>query len=150
MHVELRETTDEDLPILFAHQADPLSSELATFPSRDWDAFVAHQTKVQADPQVVTRTIIADGEVVGGIASFPFEDVREVGYWIDRAHWGKGIATAALRAMLALDRTRPLSAWVAAHNSGSRRVLEKCGFALVKNLQVDGVDGFILRLDASS
>ena len=35
---------------------------------------------------------------------------REVSYWIDRAHWGKGIATEALKQFLALVTIRPLYA----------------------------------------
>ena len=49
-------------------------------------------------------------------------------YWIGRAHWGKGIASRALREFLELDTTRPLDAAAAADNIGSLRVLEKCGF----------------------
>ncbi|MBP8242640.1 MAG: GNAT family N-acetyltransferase, partial [Thermoflexales bacterium] len=53
---------------------------------------------------------------------------REVGYWLGREFWGKGIATRALEAFLAIDTTRPLHAFVVHHNLGSIRVLEKCGF----------------------
>jgi RimJ/RimL family protein N-acetyltransferase len=41
---------------------------------------------------------------------------------------GKGIATSALRSFLGVDVERPLFAWVARHNAGSIRVLEKVGF----------------------
>ena len=54
-----------------------------------------------------------------------------VGYWIGKEHWGRGIASAALRLYLDVDRHRPLLATVAEHNAGSRRVLEKAGFELV-------------------
>ena len=147
MEVQLRETVAGDLPILFAHQADPVASTMAAFPSRDWDAFVAHQAKIQADPEVVTRAVVAGGEVVGAIGSFTIDDAREVGYWIGRDHWGRGIATAALRALLVLEPVRPLWAHVAAHNVGSRRVLEHCGFAVVREQRVDGVDEFLTRLE---
>ena len=150
MNVELRETVEADLPILFAHQADPDASAMAAFPSRDWDAFVAHQEKIQADPEVVTRTIVSGDEVVGAIGSFTIDGAREVGYWIDRAYWGEGIATSALEALLALEPVRPLSAHVAVHNIGSRRVLEKCGFAIVREQHVDGVDEYLMRLEAPS
>ena len=55
---------------------------------------------------------------------------REVTYSVDRAYWGRGVATAALAALLALERTRPLHAHAAADNAGSIRVLQKCGFAI--------------------
>ena len=148
--VELRETVDADLPSLFEHQADPVASAMAAFPSRTWDAFVEHEAKIRA-PDTITRTIVADGEVVGSIASWQADGERDVGYWIGRAHWGKGIASAALRAFLHVDRTRPLSAHVAEHNVGSRRVLEKCGFVIDHEERAD--DGvleqiFVLHLPA--
>jgi RimJ/RimL family protein N-acetyltransferase len=49
---------------------------------------------------------------------------------IDRAFWGRGIATAALSAFLSLEQTRPLHAGVAKHNIASIRVLQKCGFKI--------------------
>jgi RimJ/RimL family protein N-acetyltransferase len=64
-----------------------------------------------------------------GLGATPGE--REVTYWIGRSHWGKGIATSALRAFLAVDLSRPLHARVAYDNVASRRVLEKCGFRFI-------------------
>ena len=43
-----------------------------------------------------------DGAVVGNIGSFYAHGGREVGYWIGREHWGKGYATEAGRAVLAV------------------------------------------------
>ena len=122
MQLELRETIDDDLPILFRNQADPGASAMAAFPSRDWDAFVQHQAKIGADPTTLSRTAVVDGDVAGWIGSWQADDVRAVGYWIGRAFWGRGIATEALRAFLALEKVRPLHAYVAVHNIGSRRV----------------------------
>ncbi|MGV3486970.1 MAG: GNAT family N-acetyltransferase, partial [Tuberibacillus sp.] len=45
-------------------------------------------------------------------------------------HWGKGIATDALKQFLSLVTIRPLYARAATDNIGSCRVLEKCGFQL--------------------
>jgi RimJ/RimL family protein N-acetyltransferase len=53
-----------------------------------------------------------------------------VSYWIGREFWGRGVATAALAALVAEVKERPLHALVAEHNVGSIRVLEKCGFVL--------------------
>jgi RimJ/RimL family protein N-acetyltransferase len=148
--VSLRETTDEDLPILFRHQADPVASQMAAFPSRDEEAFFAHWARLRANETNTTRTVVADGVVVGGIGSFFVEGERDIGYWIDRAEWGKGIASAALAAYLDVDRTRPISARVAAHNAGSRRVLEKCGFRLVDRVPASDtgdVEELVFRLD---
>jgi|SRR6187200_3751014 len=146
MRVELRDTVEDDLPILFRHQADPEASAMAAFSSRDWEAFVAHQAKIAAGPDMLQQTILVDGEVAGDIGSWQTEDDRNVGYWIGRSFWGRGVATAALRAFLQLETTRPLTAYVAAHNLGSRRVLEKCGFEVVREQHVDGVDEIVTLL----
>jgi RimJ/RimL family protein N-acetyltransferase len=127
----LREVEDADLPMLYAHQADPVGAEMAAFPSRDAEAFLLHWAKIRVDPANTTRTIVVDGEVVGNVASFIIEGNREVGYWIGREHWGRGYATAALTAFLAIDERRPLYAACAEHNVGSARVLEHCGFTYV-------------------
>ena len=146
MRVELREPVEGDFPILFRNQADPEASAMAAFPSRDWDAFVAHRAKIDANPDMLVRTILADGEVAGDIGSWPEEDDRDVGYWIGRTFWGRGVATAALQAFLEVETTRPLIAHVAVHNLGSRRVLEKCGFVVVREQHVDDVDELVTSL----
>ena len=154
MSVELREVEPDDLPLFFEHQLDPEASEMAVFPSREREAFMSHWAKVLADETNLTRTVLADGEVAGNVVSFDRLGEREVGYWIGRDHWGKGIATAALAAFLLQDRTRPLTARVATTNVGSIRVLEKCGFIVVDTDDEDpdplgdGVEETVLRLYA--
>jgi RimJ/RimL family protein N-acetyltransferase len=126
--VVLRAVESGDLPEFFEQQRDPESVRMAAFPSRTREAFDAHWAKILADPTLVKRTIVADGEVVGNVVAFGRDGVREVGYWIARKHWGKGIATRALRALLEEISERPLHARVALHNVGSQKVLERCGF----------------------
>jgi RimJ/RimL family protein N-acetyltransferase len=128
MDVRLREVRADDLPIHFEQQRDPESVALAGVPARDREAFDAHWAKLLADDTVVLRSIVADGEVVGSALSFVRDGRREVGYWIGREHWGRGIASRALPLLLAELPERPLHATVAAHNAASMRVLEKCGF----------------------
>jgi RimJ/RimL family protein N-acetyltransferase len=62
---------------------------------------------------------------------FERDGKREVGYWLGRAYWGRGIATAALAAVLREVSERPLYAYVVRSNVGSIRVLEKCGFTTI-------------------
>ena len=73
--------------------------------------------------------------------SWTHDDERDVGYWIGREHWGKGIATAALGALLAELQDRPLFAHVVEHNIGSIRVLEKCGFSNVGSVVLPNEEG---------
>ncbi|MBC7893287.1 MAG: GNAT family N-acetyltransferase [Sphingobacteriaceae bacterium] len=128
--VQLREVAETDLSILFEHQCDPEANRMADFPARDWEAFTTHWARVLRDESAAKKTILFDGQVAGHMGSFERFGSREVGYWLGREYWGKGITTQALTAFLVVDPTRPLLARVATHNVASRRVLEKCGFVL--------------------
>ena len=146
--VRLRPVEDDDLPIFLAHQDDPVAAAMAAFPTRAPDVFYEHWARIRADPTNVTRTIVADDEVVGDIVSWLDDGRRQVGYWIGRSHWGKGFATAALRLLLEEITDRPVTAHVALGNIGSRRVVEKCGFVRVgEEVADDGVHEAIFRLD---
>jgi len=77
-----------------------------------------------------------DGQAVGGIGLIPGTDVdrvsAEVGYWLGRAVWGRGLATRAVRSLTAwtfatFDVTR-LFATPFSFNPASARVLEKAGW----------------------
>ncbi len=106
---------------------------MAAFPSREHEAFMAHWQKILTTPACACRTILADGVVAGNIGAWTdaTTQARLIGYWIGREFWGNGIATAALREFMNDESTRPLTAFVAKHNLGSLRVLQKCGFAIV-------------------
>jgi RimJ/RimL family protein N-acetyltransferase len=147
--VSLRPVQVADLEAFFEHQRDPEAIAMAAFAARERPAFMAHWERILADPTVIARTIVADDEVAGNLGSFEREGLREVGYWIARSHWGRGVATAALAQFLDVETHRPLHARVATHNPGSRRVLEKCGFTVLREIpdpEGDGVDEVLLRL----
>ena len=148
----LRPVISSDLPIIFEQMSDPESSMMAAVPSRDREAFDAHWAKIMKDDKTILRTIEVDGQVAGHLVSFLLEEEREVGYWLGREFWGKGIATEALKQFLGVVKTRPLFGRVAKHNLGSKRVLEKCGFNVVEegkylNWKKEEVEEYILRLD---
>jgi RimJ/RimL family protein N-acetyltransferase len=151
LRVQLRDVRDDDLPTLFEHQMDPEANRMANFDARDRDAFMAHWAKILVDETVVARTVVYPDAVAGNVVSWTHDDERDVGYWIGRQHWGKGVATAALGAFLAELPERPLFAHVAAHNVGSIRVLEKCGFERTDvgptTTDGDGVEELLLKLD---
>lgn len=153
----LRAVSEDDLAVFFAQQLDPEANHMAAFTSRDpsdWDLFLAHWRSVLADPANTNRTIEADGQVAGHLALYPESETEyDLGYWLGREFWGRGIATAALGLFLAEIARRPLYARVAKDNVGSRRVLEKNGFRVVgeereyANARNAFVDEYVLRLD---
>jgi RimJ/RimL family protein N-acetyltransferase len=142
--VVLRDVIEADLPVFFEHQRDPEAIEMAGFPPRDRDAFMAHWEKVLRDDTAITKTVLADDLVAGNIGSWEQDGRRNVGYWIGKEFWGTGVATAALRRFLDVVTTRPLYAHVVKHNAASIRVLEKCGFTPAE----DAGDEVVLKLDA--
>jgi len=151
--IMLRDVTETDLPVLFEHQRDPDANRMAAFPPRDREAFWAHWTKILADETLVTKTILFDGRVAGNICCFERDGTTQIGYWIGKEFWGKGVATKALSELLCHAMTRPLHAFVAKHNVGSIRVLEKCGFTVCGQDRAaaptggEEVEEVIMRLD---
>ncbi len=126
--VTFRAVQDADLPILFEHQRDPETVKMSAFPARERVVFTAHWAKIRANPDVVLRTIVVDGQMAGSIVSWEQDGHREVGYGVGPEFWGRGIATRALAAFLQEVTERPLFGYTAEHNVASMRVLEKCGF----------------------
>ncbi len=126
--VRLRDTLESDLSIFYEQQLDPDAIQMAAFPPRNKEAFMAHWIKILADDSVLIKTILFEESVAGNIVCFEQLGEREVGYWLGKEFWGKGIASQALAQFLDLIETRPLYAHVAKHNNASKRVLEKCGF----------------------
>ena len=154
--LRLRSVEDRDLDLFFDHQADPQAVEMAAFPARDEDQFAAHWAKLRADDSLLVRTIEVDGMVAGNIGSWPEHGQQFLGYWIGREYWGRGVATQALALLVDDLSIRPLYAHVAAHNRGSIRVLDKCGFRRDRVQEAmaratdDGIEEFILVLNGPS
>jgi RimJ/RimL family protein N-acetyltransferase len=141
--IRLRDVEPSDIEIFYNQQLDPEATAMAAFPARDRQSHVAHWNKILKDDSCITRTIVAAGQVAGNIGSWIQDEQREIGYWIGKAHWGRGVATSALEQFLEIVDERPLYAWVVRHNSGSIRVLEKCGFLLDR----DESDHVVFKID---
>jgi RimJ/RimL family protein N-acetyltransferase len=133
--IELRDVQAADLDAFFAYQQDQGAVHMAAFTAKDPTdraAFDAHWQRIMADKNNTNKTILYNGEVAGHVASFIMFGDLEVTYWLDRAYWGKGLATQALSEFLAtVQQKRPIYGRAAKDNFGSIRVLEKCGFKYI-------------------
>lgn len=74
-----------------------------------------------------------DGELVGGVGYFRrTSGTAELGFWLGREYWGRGIATEAATAVIAHGfgpgRYAAFTSSHFADNLASGRVLEKLGF----------------------
>ena len=98
--------------------------------AKRWISFTQQQS-----PQTLFAVEVG-GEAVGGVGLYPKSDIErlsaEIGYWLGEALWGKGIATAAVRALSTygfeeLGLTRIFGVPLIS-STASMRVLEKAGY----------------------
>ena len=94
--------------------------------ARDW-------AKIPQDPDNprFMITLPDSGVLVGCIGLDRRDGTMEMGYWIARAHWGRGYASEAGRAVLDIARMLGHARLQASHfvdNPASGRVLRKIGF----------------------
>jgi RimJ/RimL family protein N-acetyltransferase len=128
--VRLRQVEPGDLPRMYEMHLDPDSNRMAATIPRTREAFDSHWEKLLGDPRRTVRAVLVGEAMVGYVCCFPVDDQEHVGYWIDRAFWGRGIASRALHLLLREVVGRPLYATVATSNGASLRVLRKCGFVV--------------------
>lgn len=151
----LTETAIEDLNAFFEFQLDPEANYLAAFTPKDPNdkqAYLEKYGRFLKDPDKTFRTVKINGVIAGSISKFVMEGDAEITYWFDRKFWGQGIAGAALREFLQIEKTRPIYGRVAFDNYGSQKVLEKCGFVKIgtdkgyANARQAEIEEFIYKL----
>jgi ribosomal-protein-alanine N-acetyltransferase len=139
--IVLREYADSDLErlVILANNENVARYLVYTFPhpytQSDAEWWIRTGSKQNG---AITRVIEYKGLFVGSVGINPQTGWRdhlgEIGYWVAEEHWGKGIASAALRQMTNYGFTsrqfRKLYAPVLSPNIASMRVLEKCGYML--------------------
>lgn len=130
-----------DAPAVFAYASDPAVARHVTWPPHrsvaESEAFV-RAVRGQADTHVWAIRIAspgADPAPAVGAVEFSLEapDRGSVHYVLARPCWGRGLATEAVRAVLAwafanLPHLAAVRTTVVEANAASRRVLVKCGF----------------------
>lgn len=133
----LRPGFPEDAPALAAAIGDEaIVRNLASVPwpylMRDAEAFLASPRDPALPSFLVFERTDGSPRLVGscGLGRRPSGAV-ELGYWIARPFWGRGLATEAGTALLDIARTLGFPSLEASHftdNPASGRVLEKLGF----------------------
>lgn len=133
----LRPWRETDAADLYRYASDPLVG-----PAAGWAAHTSVEDSrnvlrtILMKPDTWAVTLRGGGEPVGSVGLFPTtwpagKGQPEIGYWVARPFWGRGIAPEAVRALIALCFARGEREVFCAHadfNDKSRRVIEKCGF----------------------
>lgn len=112
-----------------------------------WLARIIPQYRKKQPEQYCIAIEVRD-EVVGVVSLEQIQGghMAELGYWLARKHWRKGIMTDAVAEMVEYGFTElglvRVYAYVFLHNAGSQAVLKKNGFKkegmLKKNVMKDG------------
>ena len=81
-------------------------------------------------------------EPIGVVSLRPLDDgALEIGYWLGKPCWGRGLMTEAVREIVdlafRLTEAPEIRANAMVGNPASRRVLEKCGFAATGQAMVE-------------
>jgi RimJ/RimL family protein N-acetyltransferase len=148
--LRLRPLREADADDLFPLAADPELVPHVTWTAHaDRSETLAYITARSADPNSLVWAIEHEGRAVGciGLHSIMWQlracrtDRGELGYWIGRPYWGKGLVTEAVEALVryAFDTIglHKITVHCFAENDGSRRVLEKTGFRFVGRAEDD-------------
>ncbi len=128
-----RVASDARIGAVMSHIPTPCPADLV----REWSAQVPEQISAGTDYRLII-IIKADGALVGATNLGHMVELGVSGreyklsYWIDPAHWGKGLATECAVGFRdwAFDTLQAgsLRAFCAMGNNASARVLEKTGF----------------------
>ena len=135
--IRLLEVGDaEELAALYLENRDFL---LPFEPEREDDFFTAarQRKRIEAIGDDLWRWAIIDGGRIAGMIAVAdvirgAVQLANVGYWVDRAHNGRGLATAAVADVIEFAfgeaGLHRLEAGTLVDNHASQRVLEKNGF----------------------
>ena len=137
----LRPWLDSDAEALFRYASDPDVGPRAGWPPhKDIEESKRVIRDIFTNDRTWAVTLRETGEAIGcmgyyihGESNIPIgEEDAEIGYWIAKPYWNRGIATEALRAMIdyCFNVKGFLTLWsdFFIDNPASGRVMEKCGF----------------------
>ena len=110
--------------------------------AKDWMK-ICLERKKKKDPESISFSIVIDGEVVGGVGfnKMAKNHKAEIGYWLGRKHWGKGIMPEVVKIVTDYGfkklKLKRICGFVYSFNLPSMRVLEKNGYKLEGILKKD-------------
>lgn len=120
-----------------------LSDRMPTpYTEKDAEAWLNHIEKAEG-AEGIFRAVVFEGTIVGNVSVERMSGIRcqdaEIGYFVAKEFWSRGIATEAVREICEIAfREMPIvriTGLVFGKNIGSQRVLEKNGFVLEGNLR---------------
>lgn len=136
--LRLRRPRLSDAEAIFRYGSDPEVAHYALWPLRkDMASLVESLRERQARWEQGTEfhwilTLPPADQAIGGVSCLVDQHSAEIGYLVDRRHWGRGYATEAAQAVVAWALRQPSirRVWATcdAENAASVRVLEKLGF----------------------
>ena len=149
----LRPLREGDVDDLWPSASDPgfpkMMSWAAHVDKEETLSFIRAVTEATANDLGVTWGIEHAGRVVGviGLDEIRWQmrawrvDRAEVGYWLATERWNQGFVTEAATAVMTFGfdtlGLHKLTIGCFAENTGSRRVIEKCGFRYIGRCEDD-------------
>ena len=139
--ITLRPWQENDAEALFKYASDP-----EVGPRAGWPVHKSLEESLDVIRNIFTNDhtwaieLNETGEAIGCIGYYPSgesnigigEDDAEIGYWVAKPYWNKGICTEALRLMIdycfKVKGFHTLWCDYFVDNPASGRVMEKCGF----------------------
>ena len=151
MPIVLREMTRDAADAILAGER-PIGVRVAEDYPTEFSAGVAQRVGAQGQvgPHFLHRS--EDDVVIGEIggALVDQEETTEIGYAVVESEWNRGYATAAVEALVTQTREASEVRRILAHTPLERpesgRVLEKAGFAMVREMDDTDEEGNIVRV----
>ena len=132
---------DEDAEALFKYASDPAVGSAAGWPPHESvEESLRVIREIFSNDHTWALVLKKTGEPIGCMGFYPYfesnihiaENEAEIGYWIGKPYWNKGLCTEALRAMVdwCFNTAGFQTLWsdFFVDNPASGRVMQKCGF----------------------
>ncbi|MEQ9500370.1 MAG: GNAT family N-acetyltransferase [Deltaproteobacteria bacterium] len=135
--VTLRPATEDDAKRLFDWTNDPTARGVSfNADPIPWDTHVAWLEKKLADRACRLFIAEVDGAPVGQVRLDAADDRATISVSIAKAHRGRGLGVAAIRAATA--HAEVIDAFILADNAASVRAFERAGFTFAEDVEIEG------------